>query len=125
MYTPLTPHIYKTGVSGYIHVCLIFVQNHLLHILCLKSNEILIFQKLSFFTAEKINVLPQEKTGLWCFRPGATQTELYMHRRWLETRNSRFNCIIRVAKTKVLISFPGTAKLIAVTVKLIRAFVYA
>ena len=25
-----------------------------------------------------------EKTGLWDFRPGPTQTELYKHRRWLE-----------------------------------------
>ena len=25
-----------------------------------------------------------EKTGLWGFRPGPTQTELYSHRRWLE-----------------------------------------
>ena len=25
-----------------------------------------------------------EKTGLWGFRPGATQTGLYSHRRWLE-----------------------------------------
>ena len=25
-----------------------------------------------------------EKTGLWGFQPGPTQTELYSHRRWLE-----------------------------------------
>ena len=25
-----------------------------------------------------------EKTGLWGFRPGPTQTGLYNHRRWLE-----------------------------------------
>ena len=25
-----------------------------------------------------------EKTGLWGFRPGPTQTRLYSHRRWLE-----------------------------------------
>ena len=25
-----------------------------------------------------------EKTGLWGFRPGPTQTGLYSHRRWLE-----------------------------------------
>ena len=47
---------------------------------------------------------------------------LYMHRRWLEAgnfgfRNKRY-CTIRVAKTKALISF-------AVTAKLISAFVFA
>ena len=25
-----------------------------------------------------------EKTGLWGFRPGPTQTGLYSHRKWLE-----------------------------------------
>ena len=63
-----------------------------------------------------------EKTGLRGFRPGPTQTRLYSHTRWLEAGNFRFrkkrDCIIRVAKTKVLISF-------AVTVKLICPFVFA
>ena len=49
------------------------------------------------------------KPGL---RTGQTQTELYMHRRWLEAGNVGFrkkrNCTICVAKTKGLI----TAKLI-------------
>ena len=31
-----------------------------------------------------------EKTGLRGFRPGPTQTGLYSHRRWLETRNFVF-----------------------------------
>ena len=57
-----------------------------------------------------------------CFRTGPTQTELYKHRRWLEAGNFRIrekrNCTIRVAKTKALISF-------AVTAKLICAFVFA
>ena len=30
------------------------------------------------------------KTGLRGFRPGPTQTGLYSHRRWLETRNFVF-----------------------------------
>ena len=51
-----------------------------------------------------------------------TQTGQYKHRRWLEAGNFRFrknrNCIICVAKTKVLISF-------AVTAKLICTFVFA
>ena len=51
---------------------------------------------------------------------GPTQTGLYSHRRWLETRNFVFrkkrDCTIRVAKTKALISFAVTAKLICVFV---------
>ena len=31
-----------------------------------------------------LNEPPREKTGLWGFRPGPTQTGLYCHRRWLE-----------------------------------------
>ena len=49
-------------------------------------------------------------------------SDLYMHRRWLEAGNFGFrkkrNCTIRVAKTKALISFTVTAKLIC-------AFVFA
>ena len=64
----------------------------------------------------------REKTNNLCFRPGPTQTSLYKHRRWLEAGNFGFrkkrNSTIRVAKTKVLISF-------AVTAKLICAFVFA
>ena len=58
------------------------------------------------------------------FRPGQTQTGLYSHRRWIEAGNfglrKRRNCTIRVAKTKALISFAVTAKLICVFV-----FVYS
>ena len=61
-----------------------------------------------------------EKTGLRGFRPGPTQTRLYSHRRWLEARNFGFrlkrDCTIRIAKTKALISFAVTAKLICVFV---------
>ena len=61
-----------------------------------------------------------EKTGLRCFRPGPTPTGLYGHRRWLEACNVVFikkrDCTIRVAKTKALISFAVTAKLICVFV---------
>ena len=53
-----------------------------------------------------------EKTGLWGFRPGLTQTRLYSHRRWLEAGNFVFrkfrDCTICVAKTKALISFAVT-----------------
>ena len=62
----------------------------------------------------------REKTGLRGFRPGPTQTGLYRHRRWLETWNFVFrkqrNCSSYVAKTKALISFAVTAKLIGVFV---------
>ena len=63
-----------------------------------------------------------EKTGLRGFRPVPTQTGLYSHRRWLEAWNfvyrKKRDCTIYVAKTKALISF-------AVTAKLICAFVFA
>ena len=61
-----------------------------------------------------------EKTGLRGARPGLTQTGLYNHRRWLEALNLGFrkqrDCTICVAKTKALISFAATAKLIWVFV---------
>ena len=61
-----------------------------------------------------------EKTGLRGFRPCPTQTGLCSHRRWLEAWNFGFrkkrDCTIRVAKTKALISFAVTAKLICVFV---------
>ena len=64
----------------------------------------------------------REKTNNLCFRPGSTNIRLCSHRRLLETANFGFrkkrNCTIRVAKTKTLISF-------AVTAKLICAFVFA
>ena len=63
-----------------------------------------------------------EKTGLRGFRPGPTQTDLYSHRRWLEALNFGFSnkrkCTIHIAKTKALIGF-------AVTAKLICTFVFA
>ena len=63
----------------------------------------------------------KKKTVFGGFRPGPTQTGLYSHGRWLEAGNFRFrknrNCTIRLAKTKALISF-------AVSAKLIFAFVF-
>ena len=62
----------------------------------------------------------REKGGLWCFRPGPTQTRLYRHRRLLEAWNFGFRkkreCIIQTSKPKALISFAVTAKLICVFV---------
>ena len=56
------------------------------------------------------------------FQTGPTKIRLYSHKRWLEDGNFGFrkkrNCTIPVAKTKALISF-------AVTAKLISAFVFA
>ena len=61
-----------------------------------------------------------EKTNNLGFRPGPTQTGLYKLRKELEALNFGFkkkrNCTIRVAKTKALISFAVTAKLICVFV---------
>ena len=63
-----------------------------------------------------------EKSGLQGFGPGPTQTEPYKHRRMLEALNFGFRkkrqCTNQVAKTKALISF-------AVTAKLMCAFVFA
>ena len=60
--------------------------------------------------------------GLRGFRPGPAQTGLCNQRGLLDARNFRFrksrDCTIRVAKTKALISF-------AVTVKLIFVFLFA
>ena len=57
-----------------------------------------------------------EKIGLRGFRSGPTKTGLYNQRRWLDARNFGFrkkrDCTMRVAKTKALISFAVTAKLI-------------
>ena len=65
--------------------------------------------------------LRREKTCLWGFLPGSTQTGLCSHRRWLEDRNFGFrkkrDCTIFVAKTKALISC-------AVTTQLICTFVF-
>ena len=61
-----------------------------------------------------------EKTSLRGFRPGPTQSRLYYHTRWLQAGNFVFRkkryCTIHVAKTKALISFAFTAKLICVFV---------
>ena len=50
------------------------------------------------------------------FRTDLMQTKLNKHKRWIEAGNFRFrkerNCTIREAKTKALISFAVTAKLI-------------
>ena len=70
------------------------------------------------FTTEPVH----GKTNNLGFRTGLTQIRLYSHRRWLESSNFGFkkkrNRTICVAKTKALISF-------AVTAKLICAFVFA
>ena len=61
------------------------------------------------------------KNQQYGFGPGSTQIGLYSHRRWLKAGNFGFkkkkNCTIHVVKTKALISF-------AVTAKLICAFVF-
>ena len=62
------------------------------------------------------------KPTIWVPTRSDTNWATYIHRRWLEAGNFGFrklrNCTIRVAKTKALISF-------AVTAKLICAFVFA
>ena len=57
------------------------------------------------------------KPALW-FPNRSDTNRLYSHRKWLEAGNFGFrklrNCTICVAKTKALISFAVTAKLICV-----------
>ena len=64
----------------------------------------------------------RQKTGLRCFRPRPTQIRMRRLSKWLEAWNFVFrkerDCTIGVAKTKALISF-------AVTTKLICVFVFA
>ena len=59
-----------------------------------------------------------EKSNILSFLPSPTQTGLYSHRNRLEAFNfelkKKRDCTIRVAKTKALISFAVTAKLICV-----------
>ena len=61
-----------------------------------------------------------EKNGLRGFRPGPTQIRLYSQGIWQKACNFGFmkyrDCTIHVAKTKALISFAVTAKLICVFV---------
>ena len=38
-----------------------------------------------YFLCQTLYEPRSEKTGLWGFRPGQTQTRLYSHRRWLES----------------------------------------
>ena len=51
----------------------------------------------------------REKSGLWGFRPGQTQTGLYSNRRKLEALNfgltKENGCNIHVVKTKAVISY--------------------
>ena len=82
-----------------------------------------LFKNVNWYTCSQNieHIEPRcEKTGLRGFRPGPTQTGLYSHRRWLEAFNFGFrkkrDCAIHVAKTKPLISFAATAKLICVFV---------
>ena len=62
----------------------------------------------------------RQKTGLRGFRPGPTQIRLRRLRKWLEAWNFVFrkerDCTICVVKTKALISFTVTTKLICVFV---------
>ena len=92
---------------------------------CVRRACLCIFFKTHY---QRVRIVQQtfeprrEKTGLRGFRPGPTQIGLYKLRKELEACNFGFKkkrkYTIRVAKTKALISF-------AVTAKLICAFVFA
>ena len=59
------------------------------------------------YSCENNQYIVKVATGLRDFRPSPTQTELYSHRRWLKACHFGFlykwNCTIRIAKTKALI----------------------
>ena len=60
-------------------------------------------------TDQELEIIAASWENKQCgFQSGLKQTELYKHRRWLETGTFGFrkkNCTIHVAKTKALISF--------------------
>ena len=70
---------------------------------------LIIFSDNTFLPLEPV----REKSTI-CVTPGYKQTGMYSHRRWSEAGIFRFrkmrNCTIRVAKTKVQISFAASAK---------------
>ena len=76
-----------------------------------------LFRKVGYHEDIWASTWENQQCGFW---PGLTQTRLYSYWRWLETRNFVFRkkryCTIQVAKTKALISFAFTAKLICVFV---------
>ena len=76
----------------------------------------------TFIASHTFSQPRHDKTCLRGFRPGATQTGLYSHRRWLEALyfgfGKKMDCTICVTKTKTLISC-------AVTAQLICTFVFA
>ena len=94
-------------MSCFMRISVVWLTDQVIHKLDLLANEY---------------ELQRKNTGLRGFRLGPTQTGLCSYRRWLEPCNLGFRkkmgCTIRVSKTKVLISF-------AVTAKLICAFVFA
>ena len=96
-----------------------------LHILIARDKfyQQILLSAVFFYQFELTQKLSRELLCLvlWGFRPGLTQTGLY-NQRWLDASNFGLrkyrDCTIRVVKTKMLISF-------AVTVKLICVFVFA
>ena len=73
-----------------------------------------------FCQKKKVREPVREKTNSLVSVSGPSKTELCSHRGWLEAGNFGFrkemNCTIHVAKTKALISFAVTAKLICALV---------
>ena len=99
----------------------ITVQIHVLEMKKKRKKDVPSFHFHAFWmTIYKWAYMWQNKQfGFW---PGLTQTDLYSHRRKLESWNFVYtysrNCTIHVAKTKALISF-------AITVKLNCVFAFA
>ena len=80
----------------------------------------MIYKYIKYMYASCSSLFIRKKNNNLCFRPGPIQTGLYSHRSRLDACNFRFkkkrNCIIRVAKTKALISGAVTAHVICVFV---------
>ena len=56
----------------------------------IQKTGFLMTRLISMGDALMLNEPRREKTGLWGFRPGPTQTGLYSHTRWLEPRDLKF-----------------------------------
>ena len=60
---------------------------------CCKFAKKKFFQHLKSSCTTAINEPPCEKTSLWGFRPGLTQTGLYSHRIWLDMQQYKITAI--------------------------------
>ena len=125
---PLIPHFY-IGYAGVYLFFLFLLQN----IDCGYSlepphNSAVSSSSSCCFGCDVLFEPPHEKTICVVFEQVRQRIGLYKHRRWLETGNFGFRmyryCTISVVKTKVMISFEVTAKLICVFFRICRLLIF-